>query len=78
MVPLVGHRDGGIEDWRFEASVFVGDTLRVPMDIRDCRVTSPGEMGIVQRHFALLNQDDLRVQSGLTPMMIRGRPQPST
>jgi acyl dehydratase len=66
----------GIEEWRFTAPVFIGDTIRLRLEIGDVRATSDGKRGIVVRHFTVLNQRDEVVQSGRIPIMVRLRPAP--
>lgn len=61
----------GIRDWRFEAPIFVGDTLHFDMEIISKRLTSKGDRGIVDRKFYLLNQRGEAVQEGHIGMMIR-------
>jgi acyl dehydratase len=67
----------GVEEWRFVAPVFIGDTIRVRLEIGDVRATSDGKRGIVGRLFTLLNQRDEAVQHGRIPIMIRLRPAPA-
>ncbi len=64
----------GIDGWRFEGPIFVGDTLRGEMEIVDKRLTSKGDRGIVNRRFSLLNQDDQLVQQGTIGVMVRLAP----
>lgn len=61
----------GIRDWRFEAPIFVGDTLHFDMEIISKRLTSKGDRSIVDRKFYLLNQRGEAVQEGHIGMMIR-------
>jgi acyl dehydratase len=67
----------GVDKWSFSAPTFVGDTLHATIEIVSKRLTSQGDRGIVDRRFALVNQDGTTVQSGHLGLMIRLAPQPS-
>jgi acyl dehydratase len=60
-------------DWRFLAPVVAGDTLRYVMTITRCRRSSRRPAGVIGRHFTVLNQDDVAVQSGTSTLMVRTR-----
>lgn len=60
-------------NWRYLAPIRVGDTVRFEMTITRCRRTSTGDQGVVNRHVALLNQRDERVQEGTTAVLVRAR-----
>lgn len=61
----------GIEGWRFEGPIFVGDTLHFEMEIVSKRKTSGGDRGIVDRRFSLINQEGETVQEGNIAIMLR-------
>jgi acyl dehydratase len=63
----------GIDEWRFRAPIFIGDTITVEMTITALRRTSSGDRGIVGRHFRIRNQRDETVQEGSIGLMIRCR-----
>jgi acyl dehydratase len=64
----------GIEDWQFEAPIFVGDTIRGRMTVGDVRRSrSDPRRGIVSRQYELFNQDGEVVQRGTTTVMVRAR-----
>jgi len=63
----------GIENWRYHAPVFFGDTVHVVVTIADTRLTSDGQRGILFRDYELVNQDGVTVQSGRMPIMVRCR-----
>jgi acyl dehydratase len=54
----------GIDEWRFAAPVFIGDTLTLTIEIVGTRLTSKGNTGVVQRMLYLRNQRDEIVQQG--------------
>ena len=60
-------------DWRFTAPVFVGDALRYEMTITRCRRTATRPAGVVNRHFRLINQDNLVVQEGSSAFLVQAR-----
>ena len=64
----------GIEDWRFLKPVFVGDTIRVHLTIRDMRPASHPQRGILMREYHVVNQRDEIVQNGFINLMVRRRP----
>ncbi len=67
-----------IRDWTFSAPIFIGDTLWVEMEITAKRMASKGKVGLIERHFRLLNQDGALVQEGGSDMMIQLRPTTDT
>jgi acyl dehydratase len=63
----------GIQDWKFLAPIFIGDTLHVEIEIASKRVTSNPSRGVVDRVFRLIKQDGTVVQAGNLPMMVKTR-----
>ena len=63
----------GIRDWRFRGPIFIGDTIHFRLTIEAVRRTSAGDRGVVERHFALLNQHGDVVQEGRIDIMVRAR-----
>jgi acyl dehydratase len=64
----------GIDGWKFEAPIFIGDTVTCTVEILSTRPTSSGEFGIVERHLTLRNQRDEVVQSGRMDIMVATAP----
>jgi acyl dehydratase len=65
----------GVEEWRFEAPVFFGDTLAVEFRVAEARPSrSQPDRGIVTFACAYRNQDGRVVQSGRQVVMVRRRP----
>lgn len=64
----------GIDGWRFEHPIVVGDTVRCALTITGVRATSNGTAGILDREFVLTNQDDTVVQRGAIGLMVARRP----
>ena len=60
----------GVDEWRFRAPIFIGDTVRCRVRILGKRLTSSGETGLVQRRFELLNQRGVIVQDGRMDVMV--------
>ncbi len=64
----------GIDGWRFQQPLMLGDTVRCRVQILDTRLTSKGDAGILRRRFTLLNQRDEDVQQGELPLLVSLRP----
>jgi len=62
-----------IDDWRFHAPIFIGDTLMVTMTITEKRLTSSGQLGVIDRRFEISNQSDALVQEGRSACLIKLR-----
>jgi acyl dehydratase len=63
----------GIDQWRFTAPVFIGDTVTCQVEILSTRRTSSGTTGIVERMVTLRNQHDEVVQQGRMDVMVLTR-----
>jgi acyl dehydratase len=64
----------GIDDWRFQRPLLIGDTVRCRVEVLDTRLTSTGDAGILRRRFTLLNQREEDVQTGDLPLLVSRRP----
>lgn len=64
----------GIEEWKFAAPVFFGDTVHVRMTVVDVRPSSKPGAGVLKRKMELVNQKDQVVQSGTFVTMVRAKP----
>jgi acyl dehydratase len=65
----------GLEEWRFVAPVFFGDTLHVEFEVASARLSRshPGH-GVVTFACEYRNQDGIVVQRGKQIVMLRCRP----
>lgn len=63
----------GIDQWRFTAPVFIGDTVTCSVEILSARPTSSGRNGIVERRVMLRNQRGETVQEGRMDLMVLTR-----
>lgn len=63
----------GIREWAYRKPLFVGDTVHVKATIGGKRLTSDGRRAIIERSLALINQEGVAVQEGITGAMIRIR-----
>ena len=63
----------GIDQWRFTAPVFIGDTVTCDVEILSTRLTSAGRTGIVERTVSLRNQRGEVVQQGRMDVMVLTR-----
>ncbi len=64
----------GIDNWKFTAPVFIGDTLTCTVEILSARPTSKGTYGIVERQLTLRNQRGETVQEGRMDVMVARAP----
>jgi acyl dehydratase len=75
----IGQLDGtaiaflGIDEWRFHAPIFIGDTIRLRTTVLEARVSSKPDRGILKRRMELLKQDETVVQSGVFSTMVQAR-----
>jgi len=71
----MGHFDGtaiaalGVDEWRFLAPIYIGDTVHLRTTVREAKATSRPDRGVVVRFMELVNQDGTVVQSGLMTTM---------
>jgi acyl dehydratase len=63
----------GIEDWRFQRPVFIGDTVHGEMTLIELRATSKPERSVLRVEVEIVNQDATPVQRGTWSMMILHR-----
>lgn len=63
----------GINGWRFQQPILIGDTIQVRMTIADKRTTSKPDRGIVSQQIELRNQRGEVVQQGEFVLMIKRR-----
>lgn len=64
----------GINSWRFERPILIGDTIHVEMTITETRATSKPDRGIVTQQIGLRNQRGELVQQGEFVLLIKRRP----
>ena len=68
----------GVEDWKFQAPFFAGDTLRLRFAAVEARASkSKPDRGVVKWRLKLINQNDEVVQSGQKVMLLHRKPQSS-
>ncbi|UFS59048.1 MaoC/PaaZ C-terminal domain-containing protein [Subtercola endophyticus] len=63
----------GVDQWRFERPVFIGDTITCTVDILSTRLASNGRNGVVERLVSARNQDGETVQSGRMDLLVLTR-----
>lgn len=63
----------GVDEWRFVAPIFLGDTVHAEVEIAGIRVTSSGRSAVVRRAFSLVNQDGVVVQRGYLNVLVASR-----
>jgi len=64
----------GIDDWRFQRPLLLGDTVRCRVEILGTRLTGTGDAGVLRRRFTLVNQRGEDVQTGEIPLLVSRRP----
>lgn len=62
-----------IDEWRFVKPIFIGDTIRLQVDIESTRLTSSGRTGVVRRRMQLSKQDGSLVQEGIITVLVKCR-----
>jgi acyl dehydratase len=63
----------GVDRWRFEHPVFIGDTVTCTVEVLATRLTSSGKTGVIERQVSLRNQDGVLVQSGRMDLLVLTR-----
>ena len=61
----------GLQEWRYRAPIYIGDTLHLEVEVADKRLTGSGDRYIVDRRIKLVNQDGAVVQEGIARSMWR-------
>ena len=64
----------GIEEWKFQKPIFLGDTIHVRMTVVDIRPSSKPGSGVLKRLVEIVNQRGEVTQSGRLVTLIRARP----
>jgi acyl dehydratase len=64
----------GVENWRYLAPIFIGDTVHVEVTVAALTPTSDGARGVVVRDVEILNQRGDTVQRGRLPILMKKRP----
>jgi acyl dehydratase len=68
----------GIDDWKFTAPIFIGDTIHLELTILAVRPSlSKPDRGVVERRFELRNQRGDLVQVGRIDVLVRRAPVPA-
>jgi acyl dehydratase len=62
-----------LNEWKFVAPIFVGDTLRLRLEITELDAGKSPRVGRLGRRFVLLNQRNETVQDGHSDLLIRKR-----
>lgn len=63
----------GVDEWRFEKPILLGDTVTLRTTVVEARTTSKPDRGVLVRRMDLLNQRGERVQTGLMTTMVLTR-----
>ena len=61
----------GLQEWRYRAPIYIGDTLHLEVEVADKRLTGSGDRYIIDRRIKLVNQDGAVVQEGIARSMWR-------
>ncbi len=65
----------GVDEWKFKAPVFIGDTIHVEAEVVSSRELHRLGGGIVTLGVSVLNQKGEAVQHGKWNVLVKGRPQ---
>ena len=71
--PAVGNRQAlalGLQDWHFRLPLFVGDTVRVGVEITQKRPTSDGQRLVLEKHILLFKHSGEICQEGRAASLI--------
>ena len=68
---LIAFRE--IDEWKFSQPIFIGDTVRVRLEITETRAVRRLNGGMVTIQAEILNQSDTVVQRGLWRVLIKSR-----
>ena len=63
-----------IVKWKFRTPVFIGDTIRVVLEILDTKPLKGNSAGLVMMGLGVKNQDDVLVMSGKLAVLVQGKP----
>lgn len=63
----------GVDEWRFLAPIFLGDTVHLRTTVVTARTTSKPDRGVLTRRMELINQRGVIVQTGLMSTMVLTR-----
>lgn len=66
-----------ISSWKFIKPVFIGDTMRVVMEVKQTKAIPRADGGIVVIQLDVLNQDDKTVMKGDWTVLMQSRPEES-
>lgn len=75
----IGQVDGtgmallGLDEWRFPAPVFIGDTVHLRTTVLEARSTAKPDRGVLKRRMELVNQNGVVVQTGILTTLVRAR-----
>ncbi|MGB7342298.1 MAG: MaoC/PaaZ C-terminal domain-containing protein [Phototrophicaceae bacterium] len=59
---------------KFSTPVFIGDTIRIEMEVTETKEAARLGGGVVDLKFRILNQDDKAVQKGTMTMLMASKP----
>jgi acyl dehydratase len=63
----------GVDEWRFLAPIFLGDTVHLRTTVASARATSKPDRGVLKRRMELINQRGEIVQTGVMTTMVLTR-----
>ena len=62
----------GVEDWKFEAPFFIGDTIRVKVKVAEKKESgSKPDRGVIKLFLQVIKEDGTILQSGHQTIMVR-------
>lgn len=65
----------GVENWKFEAPFFIGDTIRVKVKLAEKKESkSKPDRGVIKLFLQVLKEDGTVIQSGYKSIMLRRKP----
>jgi acyl dehydratase len=65
----------GVENWKFEAPFFIGDTIRVKVKLAEKKESkSKADRGVIKLFLQVIKEDGTVIQSGTKSIMLRRKP----
>lgn len=84
LVALLGIIDGtaiaarGIEEWKFLKPIYIGDTIRVKIEVTQAKLVPQLDGGLITFRLVVVNQHDDPVQQGSLSVGLLSRPSAPT
>lgn len=61
----------GLDEWRFEQPLFIGDSVHARAELLSARVTRDGRRGLIERRLSLHRHDGTLLQQGRAGLLVQ-------